>query len=117
MKLAASKADFRTGCKVGIQVVLIVSGIVTIEEEGMVVVLAVEFVGNRVAVGAEQNSVLFTTRQSLTLHSVQMQVVLATALLALTLQTQLLWLSQVSGTRVVASTRFVNNTGMSCCWH
>lgn len=85
MKLAASKADSCTGCKVGVQVVLIVSGIATtIEEEGIVVVLAVEFVGNR---AAEQNSVLFTTGHLLTLHSVQKQVILVTALLVLTLQT------------------------------
>lgn len=95
MQLAASKVDFRTGCKVGVQVVLVVTGIVTIEEEGMIVVLAVELVGNRVAVGSKQNCVLFTTWQSLTLHSVQTQVVLATALLALTQQTQLLRLSRV----------------------
>lgn len=74
MKLAASKVDLRTGCEVGVRVVLVgpdVAGVVVVEaveEGGRVVVLAVELVGNGVAVGTEQNSVLFTTRQSLTVE-------------------------------------------------
>lgn len=94
--------------------VLVVTGIVTIEEKDMVVVLAVELVGIRVAVGSKQNSVLSTIWQSLTLHSVQTQVVLATAPLALTQQTQLLRFSRVL-VLVVASARVVNSMGMSCC--
>lgn len=70
MKLAASKVDFRPGCEVGLKVVLVVPDVVAVvvavEEEGWVVVLAVELVGIRVGSGAEQNCVLFTTWQSLT---------------------------------------------------
>lgn len=70
MKLAASKVDFRAGCGVGVKVVLVVPDVVAVveavEEEGGVVVLAVELVGNGVGVGAEQNSVRFTTSHSLT---------------------------------------------------
>lgn len=62
MKLAASKVDFRIGCEVGVKVVFVVPGAVAVEE-GIVVVLAVELVGNGAAVGAEQKSVRFTTWQ------------------------------------------------------
>lgn len=72
MKLAASNVDFRTGCVVGAEVVLVVPDVVAVVEavegEGGVVVLAVELVGNGVAVGTVQNSVLFTTLQSLTVE-------------------------------------------------
>lgn len=67
MKLAASKVDFRIGCEVGVKVVL-VEPVVVVEKEGIVVVLAVELVGNGEAVGTEQNSVLFTTWQSVTVE-------------------------------------------------
>lgn len=50
MKLAASKVDFRIGCEVGVKVVL-VEPVVVVEKEGIVVVLAVELVGNGEAVG------------------------------------------------------------------
>lgn len=52
MKLAASKVDFRTGCEVGVKVVLVEPGTVAVEEEGTVVVLAVELVGDGATVGA-----------------------------------------------------------------
>lgn len=72
MKLAASNVDFRAGCVVGAEVVLVVPDVVAVVEavegEGGVVVLAVELVGNGVAVGTVQNSVLFTTLQSLTVE-------------------------------------------------
>lgn len=62
MKLAASKVDFRPGDEVGVRVVFAVPDVVTVAEVvGIVVVLAVDVVGTRVAVGTEQNSVLFTT--------------------------------------------------------
>lgn len=63
MKLAASKVDFRIGCEVGLKVVLVVPGTTVVGEEGIVVVLAVELVGKGAAVGAEQESVLFTNWQ------------------------------------------------------
>lgn len=70
MKLAASKVDFRAGCEVGAKVVFVASDVVTVveyvEEEGRVVTLAVELVGTGVAVGTEQNLVLFPTLQLLT---------------------------------------------------
>lgn len=65
MKLAASKVDFRIGCEVGVKVVLVVPGAGAVEGEGIVVVLAVELVGNGAGVGAEQKSVRFTTWQPL----------------------------------------------------
>lgn len=72
MKLAASKVDFRPGCAVGVKVVLVVPDVVVVvavvEEEGRVVVLAVEFVGIGVGSGSEQNFVPFTTWQSLTVE-------------------------------------------------
>ena len=72
MKLSASKVDFRAGCEVGVKVVSVVPDVVAeveaVEEEGRVVVLAVELVGNGVAVDAGQNSVLFTTLQSRTVE-------------------------------------------------
>lgn len=52
MKLAASKVDFRIGCEVGVKVVLVEPGTVAVEEEGTVVVLAVELVGDGATVGA-----------------------------------------------------------------
>lgn len=67
MKLAASKVDFRVGCEVGLKVVLVEPGVAVVEE-GIVVVLAVELVGNGEAVGTEQKSVLFTTWQSVTVE-------------------------------------------------
>lgn len=71
MKLAASKVDFRSGCEVGVRVVLVVPADVTTEEvgvgdEGRIVGLAVELVGTGVTVGTtEQELVLFTTVQLL----------------------------------------------------
>lgn len=67
MKLAASKVDFRVGCEVGLKVVLVEPGVAVVEE-GIVVVLAVELVGNGEAVGTEQKSVLFTTWQPVTVE-------------------------------------------------
>lgn len=68
MKLAASKVDFRTGCEVGAEVVLVVPDGVVVgwvgEGRGLVVVLAVELVGNGEVVGLEQYSVLFKIWQS-----------------------------------------------------
>lgn len=71
MKLAASKVDLRSGCEVGVRVVLVVPADVTTEgvgvgEEGRVVGLAVELVGTGAAVGTEQEAVLFTWLQLLT---------------------------------------------------
>lgn len=66
MKLAASKVDFRVGCEVGLKVVLVEPGVAVVE--GIVVVLAVELVGNGEAVGTEQESVLFTTWQPVTVE-------------------------------------------------
>lgn len=66
MKLAASKVDFRVGCEVGLKVVLVEPGVAVVE--GIVVVLAVELVGNGEAVGTEQKSVLFTTWQPVTVE-------------------------------------------------
>lgn len=69
MKLAASKVDFRVGCEVGLKVVLVEPGVaVVVETEGIVVVLAVELVGNGEVVGTEQKSVLFTTSQPVTVE-------------------------------------------------
>lgn len=71
MKLAASKVDFRSGCEVGVRVVLVAPADVTTEgvgvgEEGRVVGLAVELVGTGVMGGsAEQDSVLFAQVQLL----------------------------------------------------
>lgn len=66
MKLAASKVDFRVGCEVGLKVVLVEPGVAVVEEEGIVVVLAVELVGNGEAVGTKHKSVLFTALQPVT---------------------------------------------------
>lgn len=63
MKLAASKVDFRMGCEVGVKVVLVVPGTTVVEDGGIVVVLAVELVGEGAVVGTEHESVLFTTWQ------------------------------------------------------
>lgn len=58
MKLAASKVDFLAGCEVGVSVVF-AAPVVTVVgdgvgEEGRVVGLAVELVGNGATVGTEQ---------------------------------------------------------------
>lgn len=124
MKLAASKVDFRSGCEVGVRVVLVAPADVTTEgegvgDEGRVVGLAVELVGTGVAVGtAEQESVLFAMLQLLmgtleqyvllaSLHSTQKQVVLL--MVTSTQETQLLRFSQVSGCAVGVS---VVSTGL-----
>lgn len=67
MKLAASKVDFRVGCEVGLKVVLVEPGVAVVVE-GIVVVLTVELVGNGETVGTEQEFVLFTTSQPVTVE-------------------------------------------------
>lgn len=72
MKLAASKVDFRIGCVVGVEVVLVVpDGVVlvvgVVEWGDTVVVLAVELVGNGVG-PEEQDSVVFKGVQPVTVE-------------------------------------------------
>lgn len=61
IKLATSEVNFNISCDIGVKVLLVVSGILAVEEKAFVV----EFVGNEALVGTEQKYVPFTSQQSL----------------------------------------------------